>query len=44
MSRIPDANIYPSATGKALETAERHQSAQDVVFYAGVFKSLLCWY
>ncbi|GJJ11267.1 hypothetical protein Clacol_005499 [Clathrus columnatus] len=30
MSRIPDANIYPNATGKAFETVQQHQAPEDV--------------
>ncbi|KAF8589078.1 glutathione-S-transferase [Ramaria rubella] len=34
---IPDADIYPSATGNALETVRQHQKEEDLVFYAGWF-------
>ena len=32
---IPDADIYPTATGAALETVKKHQEEADLVFYAG---------
>lgn len=34
---IPDADIYPTATGRALDTVKAHQDPADVIFYAGWF-------
>ncbi|KZS87620.1 glutathione-S-transferase [Sistotremastrum niveocremeum HHB9708] len=36
---IPDADIYPTATGRALETVKQHQNSSqaDIIFYAGWF-------
>ena len=32
---MPDAQIHPVATGKAIKTVEAHQDPQDLVFYSG---------
>jgi len=34
---LPDAQIYPHATGAAAETVAKHQEPQDLVFWAGWF-------
>ncbi|KIJ24739.1 hypothetical protein M422DRAFT_39036 [Sphaerobolus stellatus SS14] len=34
---IPDADIFPNATGNALKTVEAHQNPADVTLYAGWF-------
>ncbi|KAI0261257.1 glutathione-S-transferase [Gloeopeniophorella convolvens] len=34
---IPDANIFPHATGAAANTVDRHTVAADLVFYSGWF-------
>lgn len=34
---IPDADIYPRATGKAAEVVARHQKEADIVLYSGWF-------
>ena len=31
----PDEDVYPTATGRALETVKQHESPQDLVFWAG---------
>ncbi|KAH9919391.1 glutathione-S-transferase [Fomitopsis serialis] len=33
----PDENVYPTATGHALETVKQHEAPQDLVFWAGWF-------
>ncbi|KAI0724682.1 glutathione-S-transferase [Fomitopsis betulina] len=33
----PDADVYPTATGHALETVKAHEGPQDLVFWAGWF-------
>lgn len=32
---MPDAQIHPSATGKAKEIVDKHQDPQELVFYSG---------
>lgn len=32
---MPDAAIHPTATGAALETVQKHQKEEDLVFYTG---------
>lgn len=32
---MPDAQIHPTATGKAIKIVEAHQDPQDFVFYSG---------
>lgn len=32
---IPDVKIHPHATGAAAETVAKHQTPQDLVFWAG---------
>jgi len=34
---IPDADIYPHATGEALKTAGEHEATQDLTFYSAWF-------
>ncbi|KAM0747047.1 glutathione-S-transferase [Meredithblackwellia eburnea MCA 4105] len=34
---MPDAQIHPHATGKALEIVKTHEKAQDLIFYSGWF-------
>jgi len=34
---MPDADIFPHATGEALKTVEQHQEPQDLVFWSGWF-------
>ena len=34
---MPDADIYPTATGKALDTVNQHQKEEDLIFYSGWF-------
>ena len=31
----PDEDVYPTATGRALETVKQHEGPQDLVFWAG---------
>ena len=35
MSRLPDAQIFPHATGAAAKTVEQHTAPQDIVFWSG---------
>ncbi|KAJ3564644.1 hypothetical protein NP233_g8159 [Leucocoprinus birnbaumii] len=37
MPAIPDAQIYPHATGDAAEVVKQHQEPQDLVFWSGWF-------
>ncbi|TFY75954.1 hypothetical protein EWM64_g8056, partial [Hericium alpestre] len=34
---VPDADIYPTATGEAAKTVAQHTAPQNLVFYAGWF-------
>lgn len=38
---LPDADIYPNATGAALETTKERTAPQDLTFYAGMSCTLL---
>jgi hypothetical protein len=33
---MPDAQIHPTATGKAKDIVDSHQDKQDLIFYSGM--------
>ena len=39
---MPDADVYPTATGIAKKTVDAHQDPKDIVFWSAWVRTIVC--